>query len=77
MLRFLIYTVLIFTAGYLWGRLSNSHAARPYPPVASAGITLTAADAINSDNPNGLPPTATAQEVADHIETWCNENEKA
>ena len=28
------------------------------------------------DNPNGLPPTATAQEVADHIETWCNENEK-
>ena len=38
---------------------------------------FTAADAINSDNPNGLPPTATAQEVADHIETWCNENEKA
>ena len=35
---------------------------------------FTPADAYN---PNGLPPTATAQEVADHIETWCNENEKA
>ena len=26
--------------------------------------------------PNGLPGNATALEVADHIETWCDENEK-
>ena len=45
MLRFLIYTILVFTAGYLWGRLSNSHAARPYPPVTSARLTLAAGTA--------------------------------